>query len=194
MLCKPKIVIILFCALAALAAAIFAVRHFTAPKTDFGEYEISGWLNPGAPREVGLLQAGISAAFRTYTHSVHGFSFDYPADWVIDDSFKEEGEEAVLIQNEETGIAVFIYPFDEPGPITKKRVLKDVPDMKIENEIALKIANGSIDALGFDSNERELGPTKEVWFVYGGYLYQISGAEGSGETLYKVVSSWKFQQ
>lgn len=193
-----KIVIIVACSLAALVAAGGFIIWNKSKNPVSSPGEISGWLNPAAPKENPVANTGISAAFRTYTHPVHGFSFDYPADWSLDvfsdppDGEAGEGEETVVLQNAETGIAVFIYPFDEPGPITKKRILRDVPDIKIENEIGLKIAGGSIDALGFDSNERELGPTKEVWFVHGGFLYQISGAQGSGEALYIIVESWKF--
>jgi len=128
--------------------------------------------------------------FKNYAHAGYGFSFDYPADWNAD-LFKDDVGDVAVIQNSETGILIYIYPFDEPGPISKERVLKDIPDMKIENGRQIKIAN-SIDALSFDSDEREIGATKEIWFVRGKFLYQISAAEGSEETLNKMVETWRF--
>ncbi len=142
--------------------------------------------------------------FKNYTHPGYGFSFDYPADWSAD-LFEDDsgpaspslGGEVAVIQNSETGILIYIYPFDEPGPISKERILRDVPDMKIANGKQIKIApsTGSgqtIDALSFDSDEREIGPTREVWFVFGGFLYQLSAAEGGEEALNKMIETWKF--
>ncbi|MBU1102571.1 hypothetical protein KJ853_02860 [Patescibacteria group bacterium] len=130
--------------------------------------------------------------FKNYIHAGYGFSFDYPADWSVD-IFKDDVGDVAVIQNAETGILIYVYPFDEPGPITKERILRDVPDMTIENGRQIKIGEaGVIDVLIFDSDEREMGPSKEMWFVHGGFLYQISAAEGSGEALNKIIESWKF--
>lgn len=148
--------------------------------------------NSGNPADIASRQTEVGeAAFMTYIHPEYGFSFDFPADWGAESFAEDEGGEVVAVQNAETGILIFIYPFNEPGPITKERVLKDVPDMKIQNEIQLKIG-GAIDAFGFDCDEREIGPTKEVWFVRNGFLYQISAAEGSGEVFYKMAETWRF--
>lgn len=128
--------------------------------------------------------------FKTYAHPKYGFSFSYPDGWSAE-AFQDDGGDGVAVQNQETGIMILIYPFPEPGPISRERILKDVPDLKIKNEIVLKVAG--LDALGFETDEREFGPTKEVWFVYNGFLYQISGATGSGAALEKIIASWKFK-
>lgn len=166
-----------------IAGAVFTALKFKKPPAE----------NLLPANSAGKTPAAGAAAFMTYVHPDRGFSFDYPADWSAE-AFAEDGEgEIVAVQNAETGILIFIYPFNESGPITKERVLRDVPDMKIQNEIQLKLGNG-IDAFGFDSSERDIGPTKEVWFVCGGFLYQIAAAEGSGETLSKMAETWKIQK
>jgi len=120
-------------------------------KPDFDKLDIN---NAGADEQ----------AYKTCSHAGYGFSFECPADWSTD-LFKDEGGEVAVVQNSETAILIYIYPFDEPGPITKERILRDVPDMKMANGRQIKIA-GAIDGLSFDSGEREMGPTKEIWFVY----------------------------
>jgi len=176
-----------------IAGAVFIIWPKVKKSVSNDADTASDWLGRNSPEiNVSDKVSGAEAQFKTFVHPVRGFSFDYPADWSAD-AFLQDTEEAVMVggQNQETGIAIFIYPFDETGAITKKRILKDVPDIKIQNETALKISG--IDALGFDSNEREFGPTKEVWFVHSGFLYQIAASAGSGEVLYMIVESWKFQ-
>jgi len=190
---KLKIIIILVFFALLLGGAAFGV--WTKIKNSLNEEgdklsDLLGQKSPGGG--VAENDSGGQAQIKTFSHPVYRFSFNYPEGWSAESFLEEEGE-AVLVQsqNEESGIAVFVYPFDEAGPLTKKRILRDVPDMKMENETTLKIVG--LDALGFDNNQREFGPTKEVWFVYNGFLYEISAALGSGEVLYMMVESWKFQ-
>ncbi|MFH0955601.1 MAG: hypothetical protein V1801_00055 [Candidatus Falkowbacteria bacterium] len=57
--------------------------------------------------------------FKTCAHAGYGFSFACPVDW-ISDLFKDGDGEVAVIQNAETGILIYIDPFDESGAITKE--------------------------------------------------------------------------
>lgn len=210
-----KIIIISLIAVALLAAAVFSVMKSKKPAAPVDldlplaapaentatEITLSGFSQAEAPSrglEQGAEALKADAAqtdagqtqFKTCAHAGYGFSFACPVDW-ISDLFKDGDGEVAVIQNAETGILIYIDPFDEPGAITKERILKDVPGMALENSQQIKIA-GTIEALSFLSNERETGPTKEVWFVHKNFLYQISAAEGSDEVLAKMIATWKF--
>lgn len=129
--------------------------------------------------------------FRNYTHPGYGFSFEYPAGWNAS-SFSEGEGEVVLMQNtdKQASLQIYIMMFEETGPITKERILEDLPDLKIVSEKQINIA-GTINALSFESENESSQKTQEVWFVYNNFLYQISAA-GNGEVLDKIIQTWKF--
>ncbi len=90
------------------------------------------------------------------------------------------------------GMQIYISLFDEPETtLTKERILQDLPDLKIDNDKQIKIA-GVIDALRFDSANQSGENTKEVWFVYNNFLYQISAVVDSEAVLEKMIGTWKF--
>ncbi len=139
---------------------------------------------------------------RTYFHPKYKFSFQYPGELNV--SAFQEGEygETVLVQkpDERAGFQIFIAPFDEAGPMTKERILQDLPDMVVEEPQQVIIgqdpSTGSgqaITALIFFSHEPSLGKTREVWFIHGGYLYQLSTYAGLDGFIGRILETWKFQ-
>src|SRR3989344_1186592 len=84
-----------------------------------------------------------------------------------------------------------ISAFDEPGPITKERILKDIPDMVISNEKEILV--GGERALSFTSKDELGGETREIWIARGGYLYQITGYKNFEKELLEIMGTWKFQ-
>lgn len=204
-----KITIISLAAALLLFSAVFSAVKFKKPSApvDLNSVPVAPAENSAAKITLpGLGQADIPsrgleqnetvntdsgrAQFKTCAHAGYGFSFACPVDW-ISDLFKDGDGEVAVIQNVETGILIYIDPFDEPGAITKERILKDVPDMVLKDSQEIKIA-GTINALSFFSKEREIGPTKEIWFTHKNFLYQISAAEGSDEVLAKMIATFKF--
>ncbi len=92
--------------------------------------------------------------------------------------------------DKQASLQIYIMMFEETGPITKERILEDLPDLKIVSEKQINIA-GTINALSFESENESSQKTQEVWFVYNNFLYQISAA-GNGEVLDKIIQTWKF--
>jgi len=136
-----------------------------------------------------------------YENDQYGFSFSYPEGFNISD-FEEGGGKVILVKNVgssvsnnsnnyENGFQIFIAAFDEPGPITKERILKDIPDMTIGGEQYIDI--GGERALSFTSQDDLGGETREIWMVHGGYLYQIKGYKNFEEKMIEVLKTWKFQ-
>ena len=90
------------------------------------------------------------------------------------------------------GFEVIVLPFDEPGPLTRERILQDLPDMVIKNEKTVGVG-GSISALSFDSTDEGVGTTHEVWFVHGGFIYQARTYQSFGDRMEEILKSWKFK-
>lgn len=122
----------------------------------------------------------------TYTNSKYGFSFDHSKELNISE-FTEDNVDVILASS---GFQILISPFDEPGPITKERILKDIPDMIITNDKIISV--GGESALSFRSKD-ESGETSEIWFVHNGYLYQITSLPDFGGKLQKILETMLFR-
>jgi len=157
-----------------------------------------------------------------YINEKHGFSFNYPKDIVISEF--AEGEQGNIILGQwageqasepsqssaerlrrggsETGsepdkkfaFQIFISEFDEPGPITAERIKQDLPEMAVEEPIHVIITKSKLTALIFHSQEEGLGKTREIWFVYNNYLYQITAYAGQDRLIGRVLEGWEFEK
>ena len=149
-----------------------------------------------------------------YTDSQYGFSFQYPKDFTATKFSDQEDTSTILVQYQQvstniandssqvsedtdkypknSGFQIFISWFDEPGPITKERVLQDLPDLTIKNAEQRVLKNG-VPALIFFSEEPSLGETREIWFINNGYLYQVTATKEIDSLVAQIVGTWKFE-
>ena len=127
-----------------------------------------------------------------YKNDQFGFLFNHPEGFNISD-FDDGGGKIILVKKaaSDNGFQIYITPFDEPGPITKERILKDIPDMAISNEKEISV--GGERALSFTSQDDLGGETREIWMVHGGFLYQVKGYKNFEEKMIEVLKTWKFQ-
>ncbi len=139
------------------------------------------------------------SGWQKYENSQYGFSFSYPGSSNVSD-FADSGGKMILFKNaaSDNGFQIFITAFDEPfdstqgksGPITKERILKDIPDMAISGDEYVNI--GGEKALSFISQDDLGGKTREIWAVHNGYLYQIKAYENVEKQMMEILSSWRF--
>ena len=165
---KIKIFAIIIAAVLAAAVYYFAKNQNLALRT---------WnLAPSSDNQAP--SSNNQAPSSEYKNDQYGFSFGQPDGFNISD-FEEGGGKVILVKNVgssvsnnsnnyENGFQIFIAAFDEPGPITKERILKDIPDMKIVGEQYIDV--GGERALNFTSQDDLGGETREIWMVHGGYL------------------------
>lgn len=146
--------------------------------------------------------------FQEYANPKYGFSFSHSKELNVSE-FSENNVDVILASS---GFQILISPFDESEPITKARILKDIPDMAISDDKIISV--GGEKALSFKS-KGESGETLEIWFVHpvrskspeatadpladrtsngvNGYLYQISALPDSASKLENIIKTWKFQ-
>ena len=143
-----------------------------------------------------VVSSGDESGWVVYNYSKYGFTFQCPGELKI--STFQEGEygDMILAQNtqseEKQGFQVFISPFDEQGPITKERILQDLPNMRIDQSQDVIITKDNIQALIFLSDEESFENTREIWFVYNDYLYQVSTYAGQDGFIGKVLETLDF--
>ena len=135
--------------------------------------------------------------FDVYVHLNLPFSFGYPNGMTVTALDGENGDQIILIQGQESGdeFQISIRPFDEPGPLTPERIKRDLPSLYIEEpQQALIGPEKDIPALIFLSQDPVIGKTREVWFVHGGYLYQLSGYADFDPTIARIMGTWRFYE
>ena len=140
-------------------------------------------------------QAADNMDLKVYTSGKYGFSFKYSKDFTVGELEEGDGD-TVVIQNHgisNSGVQIFIIPFDEAGPITAERIKQDLSDIKIKSQSRVMLG-GSVDALAFFSKHPDFGNTVEVWFIYDGYLYQVLTYVENKELLERILSTFKFDK
>lgn len=132
-----------------------------------------------------------------YQDQKREFSFTYPAEYTLQEMpYGETGrilvmEDKVLSGTDTPrGFQIFIAPFDENPPITKERIMQDIPDLIIREEHTLRI--GDIDGFAFLSGDN-VSPMYEVWFVHYGSLYQVTGFSHMKDIIKQTLMTWKFK-
>ena len=104
----------------------------------------------------------------------------------------ENGKRIIAESTEgKSGFEVVVLPFDETAPLTRERILQDVPDMVIKNEKTIRV--GNIEALSFESTDESLGATAEIWFNHNGFIYEARTYLEFGKTMKEILGSWKFK-
>ncbi len=192
-----KLIIIIVVILLAGAGYVF-IKSFTGEQINsdlsFGQRikSVFGLGRDSAPDS----ESGNSGQ-RVYTHPVYGFTFE--SSELLNISSFQEGEYGEIIlarsdEDESKVFQIFVSPFDEPGPITKERILQDLPDMAIDEPLDVIIGQNNIQALIFWSNELSLGKTREVWFINSGYLYQITTRAELDGWVGKILETLRFQE
>jgi len=181
-----------------------------------GAYYLAKNRPTGKPPAPEVQNQALSEGQKIYKNIKYGFSFGYPKEFTISE-FTESNADVVLISDAKaSGIfQISVSPWDEPfdstqgkpGPITKERILKDIPDMRISNDKEISVggfdkitASGETDstsspqkALSFISKDELGNETQETWFVHNGNLYQISALSSFEGELLKILATWKFQ-
>lgn len=149
--------------------------------------------NAGQNQSFALLsekeEQAVKANNNFYSDEQFNFGFWHPKE--ISLARFEEGEGVALIfnQNNQSFAQGYISEFDEQGPITKERILKDLPDKVIENPAQTKI--GGNETFVFFSREDKGLNMREYWFVRNFYLYRFSVLKEQDEIFQKILNTWQ---
>lgn len=189
---KNKIFVIVAIAVIIIVAGIFIFLGNKKSPRPIGEDKTGNEIIGNEPTFT-IAPSEEDSANNLYADSQYNFSFQYPKSFTATKFSDQEDTSTILVQGEggKTGFQIFISWFDEPGPITKERILQDLPDLTIKNPEQRVLKNG-IPALIFFSEEASLGKTREIWFVKDGYLYQVTATKEIDSLVAQIVGTWRF--
>jgi|SRR3989344_599372 len=180
-----KSFLIIFAAILAGLGALLYAPDDKSVENFIGEAALpAGSLVERKSREIPL-------GAREYKNEHYGFSVLYPDILSMKEIDEGGGAATIIFQNVEKGLGfqIFIVPYVEKQ-VSEERFLKDVPSGVRKESKDFQI-DGAL-ATGFYSNNAFLGETREVWFIHGSFLYEVT-AHRSMETLFaEIIATWKF--
>ncbi len=136
-------------------------------------------------------QSGLNLP-QTFRHSGLKFSFSYPNGFAVTNLASPEGGETIVVQNTKrnAGFQIHLEPYDDPDTeITAARLARDIPEMVVKEPQEVTIGSGGKGLAWIASDTG----TREVWFIFGGTLYQLTAPVENDTLLRKVLNTWKFE-
>lgn len=131
------------------------------------------------------------AGFKEYRHLTYHFSIFYPDNLLVKE-YKEEGT-AMTVTFQDTngskGFQIYVVPYGE-SQITEQRFKTDVPS-GVRQELADILVDGVKGTMFFSQNTA-MGETREVWFIKGGFLYEVTTYKELDSWLSGIMQTWKF--
>ena len=87
------------------------------------------------------------------------------------------------------GFQIFIVPYSTPQ-VSIERFKMDQPSGVMQEPHDLNI-DGAFATM-FVGKDQLLGPTREVWFIHGGYLFEVTAPHSLDEWLGTIMLTWRF--
>jgi hypothetical protein len=181
-------IIIFFAAIAGggyyLLSSSSAVSGTPSPKADATSMPPASLAPASFTREV-------PPGFKEFQSQPLHFSILYPENL----SFKRtegKGNTTTLVFEDVAkaqGFQIFITPYNEPQ-VSEAQFKKDLPSGVRKNLTSAII--DSTTAATFNSVDKNLGDTYEVWFLSHGWLYEITTLKPLTPWLQDILKTWKF--
>lgn len=132
---------------------------------------------------------------KRYEEGTFGFSFNYPEEYEVTVFEEPVGGATFVVQDKKSdGFQVIVSPFDEPlTALTEERVRRDIPDLTIEAVQPVLLGDAGQGIAFVSDNDAFGGASREVWFVFDGYLFQISTYLKNDPLLQAVLGTWELK-
>ncbi|MFZ2523616.1 MAG: hypothetical protein WAW92_04495 [Minisyncoccia bacterium] len=133
----------------------------------------------------------LSTSTLQYKNISRNFILEYPKEFYYKENNEGDTTYTIVFSDEvdEKSFQLFFTPY-YGNQITKSRMLKDIPSGKFTDPLEIIIGN-NIRALLFYST-LDIGEMVEVWFLYDGYLYQVTAPRELEALLSGLLNSLKF--
>lgn len=191
---KTRIIIFSVLVLLVAGALFLGVKYFGKEGSDISITSATSTAPPKIfPETIPEAEQKTLDLPRTFSHPLYKFSFNYPAGFTANIlPSTEAGGETIVVQNQSknAGFQIYLEPYDASDTdITKERLAQDIPEMKIKEsqEVIIGSSGRGLAFVAADTN------TREVWFIFGGTLYQITAPIENDTLLQRVLNTWKFE-
>ncbi len=148
-------------------------------------------FTPHVKKEEPFLGRAVPEGFLLYHNPAYHFSFFYPKDLMVHSFGEGGGASTITFEDISTshGFQIFVLPYTETT-ISDERFIKDNP-AGVRDDLQEGVVDG-VTAEFFLSKNAGMGPTREIWFINKGYLYEVSAPLALDEWLLSIMTTWKF--
>ena len=129
---------------------------------------------------------------KLYQSSQFLFSVYYPDHLSVGQQSVGGGSSEVVLFKDQTrseGFQVFVTPYGDPK-ITQARFNMDEPSGVMNDPQNITIDGAP--ATEFLSSNPAMGTSREIWFLRGGYLYEVTAPQPLDPWLLSIMQTWKF--
>jgi len=129
--------------------------------------------------------------WKEYDNATYDFSLFYPDDLSLTDHDEPDDEHTAVFDDPagNYGFQIFVAPY-AGTQITQDRFLLDDPSgvMQDPTDVTVDGVRGTI----FFSSNAIMGDTRELWFIRGGYLYEVTTYKPLDTWLADIMKTWQF--
>lgn len=133
----------------------------------------------------------IPAGWKEYRSGRHGFSLLHPQDLSVTEKMETATSYTILFEDAagEKSFQIYLAPI-EGDRVTPERFALDAPSGVMQEPRNIYVdGKQAVTFYGFDET---VGKTSEVWFIYGGKLYEVATVKELGTWLLEILTTWRF--
>jgi hypothetical protein len=126
-----------------------------------------------------------------YRNPTYRFSLFYPDTLSVKEFDEGGGASTITFQNVSTvqGFQIFVVPYGAPQ-VSTARFKEDEPSGVMQQPLDVTI--GGVSATSFYSTDANLGDTAEIWFIQGGYLFEVTAPKSLAPWFSQIMQAWEF--
>jgi len=126
-----------------------------------------------------------------YRNTTYRFSLFYPDTLSVKEFDEGGGASTITFQNVSTvqGFQIFVVPYSAPQ-VSTARFKEDEPSGVMQQPLDVTI--GGVFATSFYSTDANLGDTAEIWFIHGGYLFEVTAPKSLAPWFSQIMQTWEF--
>jgi hypothetical protein len=131
------------------------------------------------------------AGYLPYSNQRYHFSVYYPPILQLHTYDEEGGGFTAAFQNPTTNVGFEVYVTPYGGTqITEQEFKLDEPS-GVENQPTRVTVDG-VPATAFYGSNSVMGDTREIWFIHGGFLYEVTTYKELDAWLTPIMQTWQF--
>ena len=182
-------------ALASLGVVVLTVGGFFYVRAlgENGTVAQNASSTPGTELAVSTIQTrDTPAGQKEYANTANGFSLFYPTELAIREYSEAAAGHTISFESENGSKAfqIYIAPYTD-SQITLARIKADTRNTASGDPQEIVLQNGT-HALIFWSYGGPLGTMRELWFMHGGNLYEVTTYQELDTWLADIMRSWTF--
>jgi hypothetical protein len=135
--------------------------------------------------------SNVTDATSTYQNSLYGFAVDFPSNLMVDEYDEGAGDRTIVFRkgSDYIGFQMFITQLTGP-PLSVSDLQSSDPKMDLRTLTQATVGT-STPAFAFASDAPGVGPSRELWFSYGSYVFQVTTYPDQAAWLADIMRSWQ---